>query len=71
IQLERKQEMAKRGLASPDLADALAVTFAADVQPRAAYGDAGYGGGLMTGARREWKPTDMKSRKYKALDRRR
>lgn len=31
IQLERKQEMADRGLASPDLADALAVTFAADV----------------------------------------
>lgn len=31
ILLERKQEMAKRGLASPDLADALAVTFGAEV----------------------------------------
>lgn len=33
-QLERKADMKKRGLASPDLADALAVTFAADVVKR-------------------------------------
>lgn len=33
-QLERKQDMKKRGLASPDLADALALTFAADVLPK-------------------------------------
>ncbi|MBX3500371.1 MAG: terminase [Alphaproteobacteria bacterium] len=35
IQLERKQDMKKRGLASPDLADALALTFAWKVLPRA------------------------------------
>ena len=44
-QLERKQEMKKRGLASPDMADALALTFAADVQPKSAYGDTRHGGG--------------------------
>ena len=31
IQLERKEKMRARGLASPDLADALALTFAAPV----------------------------------------
>ena len=36
IQLERKQDMKKRGLASPDLADALAVTFGAEVRRREA-----------------------------------
>jgi hypothetical protein len=35
IQLERKQDMKKRGLASPDIADALALTFAFRVLPRA------------------------------------
>lgn len=34
IQLERKQDMKKRGLASPDLADALAVTFGAEVRKK-------------------------------------
>lgn len=67
IVLEKKEDMKKRGLASPDLADALAVTFAADVQPKVLSG----GGFQTAGARREWKPTDMKSRKYKVLDRRR
>lgn len=33
IQLERKDDMRKRGLASPDNADALALTFAYPVQP--------------------------------------
>ena len=33
IQLESKEDMKKRGLASPDLADALALTFAYDVAP--------------------------------------
>ena len=45
IQLERKQDMAKRGLASPDLADALAITFAADVLPRSSHSGTGDGGG--------------------------
>jgi hypothetical protein len=34
LQLERKEDMKKRGLASPDDADALALTFAAPVGPR-------------------------------------
>jgi hypothetical protein len=34
IQLEKKEDMKKRGLASPDIADALALTFAVPVQPR-------------------------------------
>lgn len=33
VQLERKEEMKKRGLASPDCADALALTFAEPVAP--------------------------------------
>jgi len=33
IQLERKEDMKKRGMASPDWADALAVTFAYPVFP--------------------------------------
>lgn len=33
IQLEKKSDMKKRGLASPDMADALALTFAYPVQP--------------------------------------
>ena len=35
LQLEKKEDMKKRGLASPDLADALALTFAMPVQSRA------------------------------------
>lgn len=35
IQLERKADMAKRGLASPDIPDALALTFAYPVMPLA------------------------------------
>lgn len=38
IQLERKKDMKKRGLASPDWADALACTFAEPVMPRAVPG---------------------------------
>jgi len=34
IQLERKQDMKKRGLSSPDMADALALTFAYPVEKR-------------------------------------
>ena len=67
IQLERKQDMAKRGLASPDLADALAVTFGAEVQAKR-MNAAGPG---IQNLRSAWKPTDMKSRRYRALDRRR
>ena len=34
IQLERKEDMKRRGLASPDLGDALAMTFGVDVACR-------------------------------------
>ena len=34
IQLEKKEDMKKRGLASPDMADALALTFAYPVAPK-------------------------------------
>ena len=34
LQLERKEDIRKRGLASPDLADALALTFALPVTPK-------------------------------------
>ncbi|HXA22774.1 MAG TPA: terminase [Acetobacteraceae bacterium] len=40
IQLERKRDIKLRGLSSPDCADALALTFAYPVMPRAAH-DAG------------------------------
>ena len=36
ILLERKEDMKARGVASPDLADALALTFAFPVVPKAA-----------------------------------
>lgn len=35
IQLEKKKDMKNRGLASPDIGDALAMTFAVDVHPKA------------------------------------
>lgn len=35
VKLERKQDMRARGLASPDYADALALTFAQPIRPRA------------------------------------
>ena len=34
IVLEKKQDMKKRGLASPDCGDSLALTFAAPVRPK-------------------------------------
>lgn len=34
IQLEKKEDMKKRGLSSPDNGDALALTFAEDIEPR-------------------------------------
>lgn len=39
IQLEPKDDIKKRGLPSPDLADALALTFSQPVAPRGEYGD--------------------------------
>jgi hypothetical protein len=48
LQLERKQDMKKRGLSSPDMADALALTFAYAVQARAG-GVVGTSGGGTPG----------------------
>jgi hypothetical protein len=39
IQLEKKEDMKKRGLASPDIADALALTFAHPVRPDWGWGE--------------------------------
>ena len=39
VQLEKKEDMKRRGLASPDLADALALTFAYPVAPKGLPGD--------------------------------
>ena len=45
IQLERKEDAKKRGLTSPDLADALALTYALPVAPtRSGYDGAQFGG---------------------------
>ena len=52
LQLERKEDMKKRGLASPDLGDALALTFAAPVRPR--DGAVAAGGGHMQFARTKY-----------------
>src|SRR5215468_1708423 len=37
IQLEKKEDMKARGLASPDLGDTLAMTFAVKVAPQSVY----------------------------------
>lgn len=39
--IEKKEDMAKRGVRSPDLADALALTFAFNVMPRELYSSVG------------------------------
>lgn len=41
LQLERKEDMKKRGMASPDIADALALTYALPVYPSSRPGFAG------------------------------
>jgi hypothetical protein len=48
LQLEKKSEMKKRGLASPDIADALALTFARPVFPRAYDDWMGAGGNVVS-----------------------
>ncbi|MDY0884683.1 terminase [Dongia soli] len=55
IQLEKKEEMKKRGLASPDLADALALTYAYPAMAGAGAGRhlGGGGGGRLVS---EWDP---------------
>lgn len=55
IILERKEDMKKRGLASPDLADALAITFAYSAQPHQHAGYLGAGGSVPT-VRSEYDP---------------
>lgn len=43
LKLERKEDMKKRGLSSPDMADALALTFAVPIHPK--YRDEMFAGG--------------------------
>ena len=53
ILLERKEDMKKRGLPSPDWGDALACTFAEPVEPRAlpeSFNPANYGGARPRGS---------------------
>ena len=52
IQLEKKEDMKKRGLASSDCGDALAVTFAHPVAPKGMSA----GPSQAAKARREYKP---------------
>lgn len=53
IQLEKKEDMTKRGLESPDIADALALTFA---YPVAAHQNAGSEGPQKPMVESEWNP---------------
>jgi hypothetical protein len=55
IQLESKKDMKKRGLSSPDVADALALTFAYRVQPRPDAGGQA-GGNRKTSVQTEYDP---------------
>jgi hypothetical protein len=54
IQLEKKEDMRKRGLASPDIADALALTFARPVFPRAYDDLTGRGDHLVVSDYNPW-----------------
>ena len=53
IQLERKEDMKKRGLSSPDMADALALTYALPVSMTAR---AGYDGAQFSQAQADYDP---------------
>lgn len=57
IQLESKEEMMRRGVESPDIADALALTFAYPLAPHAAAGGEGPHKPLVE---TEWDPYDAK-----------
>jgi hypothetical protein len=48
LQLEKKSDMKKRGLSSPDIADALALSFSRPVWPRAFDDWAGTGGSVIS-----------------------
>ena len=52
IQLEKKEDAKKRGLTSPDLADALALTYCLPVAPNRM----GYDGGQYTNTKHEYEP---------------
>ena len=56
IQLEKKEDMKKRGLASPDLGDALALTFAYPVAPKGMEKHRGE----MAKKRREYRPFEVR-----------
>ena len=52
IQLERKSDAKKRGVASPDIGDALALTYALPVAPNRS----GYDGGQYTSTQHDYEP---------------
>jgi hypothetical protein len=58
IQLEKKSDMKRRGLASPDVADALALSFARPIFPRAYDDWMGTGGNVIS----EYNPFDESER---------
>lgn len=60
IQLERKEDMRRRGAASPDIADALALTFAFPVMASAAAGREGHEHGEPL-VKSEYDPFDLKT----------
>ena len=56
ILLEKKEDMKKRGLASPDVADALALTFAYPVMPNVNAGRYAHGAGQITTVQSDYDP---------------
>ncbi len=56
LQLEKKDDMRKRGLASPDCGDALALTFAFDVQPRYISRELNVRGDYEVAGQKKWEP---------------
>jgi hypothetical protein len=62
ILLERKADMRSRGLASPDSADALSLTFASPVWTAAGSGLAGPGDHLVTSEYNPWSDEAMQGR---------
>ena len=64
--LESKDDIRKRGLRSPDVADSLALTFAAPVQPKEVEHWSGYGYvGRNTADPGDWNPYDPRMCGYR------
>ena len=68
IRLEKKEDMKKRGLSSPDNADGLALTFAYPVADLPAEMQFEAGGGLRRSTPLRSSPITIRSRTLKRLD---